>query len=438
MVTEVSRKKIVDWIDKNQDSVISFLQDLIRVPSVNPWFFDQPGPSQEGGVQDVIQKKMESLGAEINRWEPNPEELSKYKGYPNYVPGRSYEGRPNLYSKIPGASNGRSILLFGHIDVVKPGSGWVEADPFSGLVKDGKIYGRGAVDMKGGVAAMIMAVDAIKSSGINLAGSVLTGTVVDEETGGMGILSFIDKGYRADACLLTEPTDFLIAPLCRGILWGKITILGRSGHIEIPHGHWSSGGAVDAVQKARYVMNMIDNLNYDWARRKVHPLQDLPCQIYIAQINGGEYPTAFANSVELVFNAQYLPSERDHFMRGGAVQKELIDFLQMVSDADPWLRENPLTIEWYMDADCAETPSDHELVNILSKNLQTVRGKSIVKGIGFHTDMGWLVNSGIPTINFAAGDPRVAHQNDENISIKDLIDETKAIALSILDWCGEV
>ena len=283
-----------------------------------------------------------------------------------------------------------------------------------------------------------MAVEAIKSTGINLAGSVLTGTVVDEETGGMGILSFIDKGYRADACILTEPTDFMIAPLCRGILWGKITVSGRSGHIEIPHGHWTSGGAVDAVQKARYVMNMIDNLNYDWSRRKVHLLQKLPCQIYIAQINGGEYPTAFANKVELVFNAQYLPSERDKFMRGGAVKQEILDFLKLVSDADPWLRENPLTVEWYMDADCAETPADHEIVSILSKNVDSVRGDSVVEGIGFHTDMGWLVNSGIPTINFAAGDPRVAHQNDESIVIKDLVDATKAIALTILDWCGEV
>ncbi len=433
------REKVINWIDLNSDQIVSFLQEIIRVPSVNPWFFDEPGESSEGDVQDIIQKKMEDLGAQVKRWEPDPDKLVKYKGFPNYTPERgSYQGRPNLYAEIPGQSSGKSILLFGHIDVVKAGSGWREAEPFSGLIKNGKVYGRGAVDMKGGVASMIMAIEAVKSSGIPLAGSVKVGTVVDEETGGMGILSFIDEGYRADACILTEPTDFLVAPLCRGILWGKITIKGRSGHIEIPHGHWSSGGAVDAIKKARYFMDMIDNLNYDWARRKVHPLQDLPCQIYIAQINGGEYPTAFANEVELVFNAQYLPSERDDkFRRGGKVQQEILDFIKNVSNADPWLRENQPTVEWYMDADCAETPSDHEFVQLLSKNVNFIRGQSVVKGIGFHTDMGWLVNSGIPTINFAAGDPRVAHQSDEHIKIEDLIDATKSIALTILDWCGE-
>ena len=115
------------------------------------------------------------------------------------------------------------MLLFGHVDVVKPGDKWTK-DPFGAVLENGKIYGRGAVDMKGGLAAMIMAVEAVLRSGAKPAGDILVGTVVDEEAGGMGVLDFVHRGYRADACILTESTGLSIAPLCRGILWGKLVV----------------------------------------------------------------------------------------------------------------------------------------------------------------------------------------------------------------------
>jgi acetylornithine deacetylase len=423
------------WIESHQEEVISFLQELIRIPSVNPWFHPKPEESHEADVQAAIRKRMQTLGAEVKTWEPDVQKLSKYEGKPGYYPDHRFEGRPNQAAVLKGSGGGRSILLTGHVDVVPAASGWT-VDPFSGERKNGIIYGRGTVDMKGGIAAMIMAAEAVIKSGYRLKGDVIVGTVVDEEAGGMGSLDFVDKGYRADACIMTESTDLKIAPLCRGILWGKLIIPGRSGHIELPQGDWREGGAVDAIALARVFMDHFDRLNADWRVRKTHPYMAVPCQLYIAQFNAGEYPTAFANQAELIFDAQYLPREKDEMGLGGKIKKEITDFVNVVAQTEPWLRENPPRIEWLIDADCGETPVEHPFVQIMGDGLKKVTGKTIYEGIGFHTDMGWFSNVGIPTVNFGPGIPSVAHQNDESLSEEELIKAVKTIAITLVNWCG--
>jgi len=425
---------ILRWIEEHQGEVIGFLQELIQIPSVNPWFNPKEGESREAEVQGVIKKRMEGMGAEVKQWEPSAAALAKYAGRPGYYADHKFEGRPNQAAVLKGAGGGKSLLLTGHVDVVPAASGWTVA-PFKGERLDGSVYGRGAVDMKGGIAAMVMALEAVVKSGYRLKGDVIVGTVVDEEAGGMGTLDFVDKGYRADACILTESTDMKIAPLCRGILWGKLVITGRSGHIELPQGDWREGGAVDAIGLARVFMDHFDRLNADWRVRKVHTYLPLPCQVYIAQINAGEYPTAFANQAELVFNAQYLPSEKDEKGLGSRVKAEIEAFVASVAQTEEWLRENPPEIEWLIDADCGETPVSDPFVRVMENSINKIRENSAIEGIGFHTDMGWFVNVGIPTVNFGPGTPRVAHQNDESLEEQELIDAVKTIALTIIYWC---
>lgn len=428
-------ERIMQWIDGNREEILTFLQQLIRIPSVNPWFFDEPAPSKEKELQQFLLEKLSGLGASTELWEPVADELKQYEGMAGYYPGRDFTGRPNLAATFEPDAKGKSLLLFGHIDVVMAGSKWT-VDPFEGLIQDGKMYGRGTVDMKGGVAAMIMAVEAVLRSGFKPKGSVVVGTVVDEEAGGMGALDFIHHGYRADACILTEPTSLTIAPLCRGILWGKIKVQGRSGHIEMPQADWKDGGAVDAIKKARYVLGKLDSLNEDWAVRKTHPYLSIPCQVHVAQLNAGEYPTSFANEAEIVFNAQYLPSERDEKLVGGNVKKELTAFLAAAAREDPWLSEHPPEIEWLVDADCAETDAAHPFVQTCVNSLKAIGEEGKIEGLGFHTDMGWPVNVGIPTINFGPGDPSLAHHSDEFTPVEEVIQAVKMIAKTIVDWCG--
>jgi acetylornithine deacetylase len=227
-----------------------------------------------------------------------------------------------------------------------------------------------------------------------------------------------------------------VAPLCRGILWGKLIIPGRSGHIELPQGDWREGGAVDAIALARVYMDHFDRLNAIWRVRKTHPYLPIPCQVYVAQINAGEYPTAFANKAEIVFNAQYLPREKDEMGLGGKVKREIEEFIASVTQTEDWLRENPPRIEWLIDADCGETPVEHPFVQTLQMATDKIRRTTEIEGIGFHTDMGWFTNVGIPTVNFGPGTPRVAHQNNESLHEEELLDATKIIALTILNWCN--
>ena len=430
-----AKRAIHAWMDVHKGEIRGFLCDLLRIPSVNPWFGGDQELQREGDAQRFVAERMRKLGAAVDLFQPDPAGLAKYRGGPGFYEGRDFTDRPNLAAVLKGTGGGRSLMLAGHIDVVPPGEGWT-VDPFGGVVQGGMIYGRGAVDMKGGVAAMAMAMEAVIGSGFAPKGDIVFATVVEEESGGMGSLAFVDRGYRADAGIMTESTGMTVAPLCRGILWGRLTVLGRSGHIELPQGDWRTGGAVDAIAKARLFLRHFDQMNQDWALWRTHPLLALPCQILVAQLEAGEYPTAFANKAVVTFNAQYLPRERDSKRLGGDVKAIIEEQVAMAARLDPWLRENPPGIEWLVDADCAEVPADHPFVAVMAGAVADAGLKPRLEGIGFHTDMGWYVNTGTAMVNFGPGDPRIAHQPDECLAEAELVLAAKVVASAIVDWCG--
>lgn len=419
------------------EQTVALLQQLIRVPSVNPYFSNYETPSREGEVQEIIAGRLEKLGARLDRWEPNSADLAQYAGGPGYYAGRDFRGRPNLVATLPGKGGGRSLLLLGHADVVSAGDGWT-VDPFAAERKSGRIYGRGAADMKGGMAAAIAALEILAAAGIEIRGDVLLASVVDEEAGGMGTLALVDRGYRADGAIIPEPTDLTIAPLCRGILWGRLTIPGRASHIEMPQPHWRDGGAVDAIALGREFLNAIDQINARWAESpaKRHSLLPLPCQVCVSMLDAGEFPTAYAGQMRITFDAQYLPAERDERGLGGRVKAELEEEFTRIAGQHDWLREHPPRIEWLVDADCAETSADHPLPRLMQEVARAAGAEGRMEGMSSHTDMGLLVNAGIPTINFGPGAPVVAHQPDEHVTERDLLRATTALALAIAGWCG--
>jgi acetylornithine deacetylase len=422
---------------QHQEETISLLQDLIRIPSVNPYFSNYEEPSREGDVQNIFATRLDRLGATLDRWEPSAADLAKHAGGPGYYPDRDFRGRPNLVATLPGSGGGQSLMLLGHADVVSAGDDWTVA-PFAAERHHGNVYGRGAADMKAGMAAAVSALEILRTAGIQLRGDVLLASVVDEEAGGMGTLAVVDRGYRTDGAIIPEPTDLNVAPLCRGILWGRLTIPGRASHIEMPQPHWRDGGAVDAIALGRTFLDAIDDLNTRWAANpaKRHPLLPLPCQVCVSMLDAGEFPTAYAGQMRITFDAQYLPAEKDERKLGGRVKAELEAFFAEIAQQNAWLRENPPTIEWLVDADCGETPADHPLPQLLHRAAQTAGAESKMEGMSSHTDMGLLVNAGIPTVNFGPGAPSVAHQSDEHVREEDLHQATVAFALIIAAWCG--
>jgi acetylornithine deacetylase len=379
---------------------------------------------------------LRALGCEIDRWDV-------------------YPGRPDVVGTLKGegGEQARSLILNGHIDVVPGGdpAAWTYP-PFSAEIADGKIWGRGAVDMKGGIAAMIGAVQAIQRAGVRLQGDVFLESVVDEETGGPGTTQTVEHGYRADAAIVVEPTDFVVQPVEGGLEWLRVVIRGRSGHSAYRYRSVHAGGqgvAVNAIEKAAKILAAVQELERHWAVHKRHPL--LPAGIttinpgvIIGGTGGGENGvpnvltsvSTFPDYCALELSMKYLPSEKT-----ADVRAEFEDYISRVAAADPWLRENPPEIEWGIRGVSfppAETAADHPLVEVLTKAAEAAAGApAVVHGMVAVTDLAWLASAGIAGAIFGPGViAGNAHSDNEHIAIADLTKGVYALALAICGWCG--
>jgi acetylornithine deacetylase len=224
--------------------------------------------------------------------------------------------------------------------------------------------------------------------------------------------------------------------MCRGIIWGELTLPGRSSHIEIPQADWRDGGAVDAIAKARLFLDAFDELNAEWGRRpgKLHPLLPTPNQLYVSMVTAGQHPSSWAEQAKLTFDIQYTANERDEHGVGGDVKREVAEFIAAVAARDPWLAVNPPELVWTVDANPGEVPADDPLLLELQRSCAELGLETELAGTGFHTDSSILIDAGIPTVVFGPGEPDDAHQVDEKVSISDLLTVTKALALTMAEW----
>jgi acetylornithine deacetylase len=256
-------RSIVGEIERRQDELLALASDLIAFDTTarTP---DDP-PRQEAALQALLAERLRRAGAEAEVWEPAAEGLAGKSLVP---PGLDFAGRPQLCARFPGAGAGRSLLFNGHIDAVsvEPRGQWT-SDPFRAEIRDGCLYGRGACDMKGGVAAMVFTAEVLAQHGVRLAGDLLVATNTDEESSGAGGMALVGHGVRADAGIVTEPTGFDVWVACRGSSYAEITVPGRPGHAEVAQPHWREGGAVNAIEKATIVLAAIARLREKWRGR---------------------------------------------------------------------------------------------------------------------------------------------------------------------------
>lgn len=190
-------QQIARYVESNSDRLVQTLCDLIAFPSIVKVDPREAGPG-ERDCQLYLQQRLAALGMTTDLWDADgPALYAKYQGRPGANKGRTFEGRPNLGGVLRGSGGGRSIMLNGHVDVVPPGAAehW-HSDPFTPVVKEGAVYGRGSVDMKGGVACMLMALTFLQELKVPLAGDVVFTTVVDEEIGGMGFAGYGRPGFQ--------------------------------------------------------------------------------------------------------------------------------------------------------------------------------------------------------------------------------------------------
>jgi len=419
MINEL-RNGICRAVDENFNDLAETLQALIRFPSTY---------GREEAAQQYFAGRLAALGSKVDLWEPDPEEM---KDHPAYISARTdYHGSPDVAAQFPGSGGGRSLILCGHMDVVEPGDNDWTYPPFSGAYVDGKIYGRGAADMKSGQAANLLACKALQDCGVKLNGDLTVLSVIDEECGSTGILSAILRGYTADAAIVTEPTGMeLFMASVAGIFY-RIKVPGRSAH----------GGmaylGVNSIYKAMKVINQIRELEEARRLRVTHPLyQDhpIPFCLGVNRIQGGDWPCIVPEETILEGRICASPDETVE-----EVKKELEDAVADIAASDSWLKEHPPVVEYYPYRwNSGQVPLDHPLGLILQQNSAAITGKaSPMTGMPASSDSGTLLRFGnTPAINFGCSPLTLAHKADEFAAVKDLNEFIKVLALSIIDWCG--
>ena len=272
---DAAEQALVDAIAERRDEIVALACDLIRFDTQSRRDPTAP-PRQEAALQAHLAERLRRAGAEVDVWEPEPADAADHPLTP--PGGIGFAGRPQLAARFRGAGGGRSLLLNGHVDVVpaRLEDGWAE-DPFDPQVRDGMIVGRGSCDMKGGIAAMVVAAEALAASG-RLRGDVIVCTNTDEESSGTGALACARHGVAADFAIVPEPSGLEVWPACRGSVYATVVVPGRAGHSEQEHAHWRDGGAVNAIDKARHLLDGVERLRADWRSRAAshHPLLSPP------------------------------------------------------------------------------------------------------------------------------------------------------------------
>src|SRR4051812_390384 len=425
--------------DQRRDELVGLVRELVSHPSENPKLLGDAdaqarATAAEAACQDAMAAHLGALGMRIDRFEALP-------------------GRDDVVGRLGGAGGGRSLILNGHVDVVPAGdsSAWPH-DPWGGELEGGRLWGRGACDMKGGIASGVVALRVLGSLGVRLAGDVVFQSVVDEETGGPGTRAALARGHTADAAIVLEPTAREIVTVEGGLEWVRVVVRGRTGHSAIRYRSVHAGGrgeAVSAIEKAVKLLAAVGELERHWAVHKLHPLMPRGITtINPGVIAGGSGGGAegvpngmiaysnFADYCALGLSLKYLPDERREEVRA-----EFEQYVARVAAADPWLREHPPEIEWGIAGVSfppAQTPADHPFLAVLSDAVALATGApAVMEGMVAVTDLAWLGGAGIPGAIFGPGSlAGNAHGDNEFIAIEELTQGTYALALAVAGWCG--
>jgi acetylornithine deacetylase len=401
------------------DALIDTLDELISMPS------DQ---GNEVPIQQRMGELLQSMGLQTDIWEID---LDTVRAHPCYGAEIERERALGVLGRW-GNDKGPSLILNGHVDVVPAGEleRWT-VPPFIATRRDDRIYGRGSVDMKGGLCCAIEAVRAIQRAGITLDGSVLIQPVVGEEDGGLGTLAAILRGHRADAAIVLEPTEMALAPAQAGALSFRITVPGLAAHGALRN------EGVDPMDYFERIHQALRALEAERNRRLAHPLfvdYAIPFAICVGKVQAGIWASTVAEA--LVLEGRYGVAIGENLDRA---RGELEAAIAAAALGNEWLQSHPPQVEWWgARFEPAAIPADHALVRMLGTAFAEANGQSAsVRGMPYGADMHLLINqAGIPAVLFGPGDVRMAHAPDEYVPIRDLEAVTRTLVLTILSFCG--
>ena len=411
-------------IDAAWDAEVAFLQDLVRRRSTL---------HHERSAQERVLEELRALGLEGSTQEVDHGAIARLPGYSPV--DWAYRGRPNVSARAPGHGGGRSLVFNGHIDVVPatPERLWT-VDPWGAEIRGDRMYGRGAADMKAGVAAMIYAVAAIRRAGVELAGDVLLQTVIEEECTGNGSLAAVraltGEG-GADAAIIPEPFNQTLLTAQIGVLWARVTVLGAGAHVL------GADRAVNANEKAAFLMQGIREMeaaaNDPAARHAAYRDVAHPLNYNVGVVHGGDWPSSVPSECVLeVRFAAYPGADLD------AAQARFHEDLRAYAARDPWLAEHPPEIAFYgfKAEGCVVDPAT-PLFDALRGAHRAVMGTDARPYVSTATtDVRFFAHHhGIPATCYGPVGANL-HAPDEWVDLPSVRNVTKVLARAALDWCG--
>lgn len=432
MIDPKVKEVVLAVVDSLKDDLVQLACDTVKIPSVNPTF---PGVVYEealGGetrVAEFLKPLLEDIGLKTDMWEKE-------------------KGRANLVGVYKGTGGGKSLIFNGHTDVVPPGpeKDWTMAGPWSAKIADGKIWGRGACDMKGGNAVALIAMKALLEAGYEPKGDVIIEYVVGEELMNTeaGTGAAIERGYKADAAIVVEPSGppyrLGLIPASPGVFYMVVTIEGKAVHASMRDELIRPGGGgakigVSSIDKAMIIYQGLRKLEEEWGQTKSHPMFTRPGHftLHPGVITGGPSGAfVISNESKIEYAIWHAPSDSEE-----QVKKEVEEQISLFAQTDPWLREHPPKIEWLLWWPPYDVPVDAPICKAVATAYESAMEEP-VKYYGFAAvdDAAFLNRAGIPAITIGPGDLRVAHAANEYVEIAELVDAAKIYALSIVEWCG--
>jgi len=416
-------EKLQQEAEKRQDELFGLLERLVAFPTVSP-----PARNTEE-AQRFIAGQLEACGFETELWDV-------------------YPGDPNVTALRRGTESGAymSLLLNGHVDVAEVGDDreW-RHDPFRLVLEDGRAYGRGCADMKGGLAALLFAVRLLAEAGVELKGDLLFQSVIGEEAGEAGTRACAERGCRADFAVVADTSGMAVQGQ-GGVITGWVTVESPvTWHDGMRRRLIHAGGGefgASAIEKMAKLIGALQELERHWAVTKRYP--GFPAgasTINPAVIEGGRNAAFIADRCALWITVHFYPGE-DH----EAVAAEVEQFLLRAAEADPWLRRHPPAFRWggrsmleergeifpSLEPDPAH-PGYRALVAGHAKTLGAPPETGMSPSV---TDAGWLGRAGIPTVIYGPGRLEHAHAVNESVALRELVDYAKVMIGFIADWCN--
>jgi acetylornithine deacetylase len=416
------KTKIMNEVDRQFDNQTKVLADLVKIPSTR---------FREAPAQDMMARLFKEDGLGVDRWQIKIDDLKHLPGYSPH--SQEYDDAWNVVGAWrPSNPKGRSLILNGHIDVVPEGPHdmW-SRPPFEPAVKDGWMYGRGAGDMKAGLILNLFALRALRALGWQPAADVYQQSVVEEECTGNGALACLQRGYRADAALIPEPSSGVLTVAQVGVMWFQVKVTGHPVHV------YKADAGSNAIESAFRLIQQLRELEKKWNEKKAHDSyfhdHHHPVNFNVGKIAGGDWASSVPAWCTFDMRVGVLPSQNLKECR-----QEIEDLIRHAAANDPFLGNNPPTVAWEgFQAEPFVLKNHEEVRIVLAEAHKAVFGSELLDttSTGTADNRFFGLYADIPALVYGPQSDDI-HGFDERVNLESIRKITQATALFVAEWCG--